>query len=154
MKVYDSTKTIELDDYDLELGRLENDTLTRHIPYSPAVPRVIHYNVLATYPNGGQEIEEVIDEEGKEEVLEHDETEDILVFIPYTEEELEEKRKDEIRQQREYECFPIINRGAFWYDTLTTSQKDELRLWYHAWLDAPETGLIPERPTWLEDNNG
>lgn len=154
MKVYNEEKTIELEEYDLDLGHLEQSTLTIHHEAVPFIERVVHYETIREYPNGGRDVAEIVDVEGQEEKEAYDETEDILVYIPYTEEELAEKRKDEIRQQREYECFPIINRGAFWYDTLTTSQKDELRLWYHAWLDAPETGLIPERPTWLEDNNG
>ena len=28
-----------------------------------------------------------------------------------------------LRQKREQECFSIINRGQFWYDTLTRNQK-------------------------------
>ena len=55
-----------------------------------------------------------------------------------------------IRYRRENECFPIINRGSLWYDTLTDEQKAELSVWYHAWLDAPQTMVIPTKPTWLE----
>ena len=65
--------------------------------------------------------------------------------------ELEEKRRvEDIRRRREEECFSIINRGNLWYDTLTDEQKAELRVWYHAWLDAPQTMAIPTKPTWLE----
>ena len=55
-----------------------------------------------------------------------------------------EAQKNEIRYRREKKCFPIINRGQFWYDTLTESQKMEIREWYQAWLDAPQTGIEPE----------
>ena len=56
----------------------------------------------------------------------------------------------EIRSRRESECYPIINRGGLWYDLLTKAEKDELLEWYQAWLDAPETGIIPEKPSWLK----
>ena len=59
-------------------------------------------------------------------------------------------RLSSIRAQREIECFPIINRGALWYDKLTTEQKAELAAWYQAWLDAPQTKVIPARLEWLK----
>lgn len=57
---------------------------------------------------------------------------------------------EEYRQRRAIECFPIINRGQFWYDTLTDEQKSELCLWYHDWLDGTPTQTIPEKPMWLK----
>ena len=59
------------------------------------------------------------------------------------------KAKEEIRTRREEECFSVINRGSAWYELLTEEQKAELQTWYQAWLDAPETGVIPDKPTWL-----
>lgn len=55
-----------------------------------------------------------------------------------------ERNKDEIRFERQRVCFPVVNRGQFWYDTLTQSEKNEIREWYQQWLDAPETGVIPD----------
>lgn len=55
-----------------------------------------------------------------------------------------ERNKDEIRFERQRVCFPVVNRGQFWYDKLTQSEKDEIREWYQKWLDAPETGVVPE----------
>ena len=54
-----------------------------------------------------------------------------------------ERNKDEIRFERQRVCFPVVNRGQFWYDTLTQSEKNKIREWYQKWLDAPETGIIP-----------
>lgn len=54
-----------------------------------------------------------------------------------------------LRNQREVECFPIINRGKLWYDNLTTEQVTELDEWYNAWLDVTETKVIPNKPNWL-----
>lgn len=60
---------------------------------------------------------------------------------------------DEIRALRETECFSIINRGNLWYNVYVygdPTRAYELRAWYKAWLDAPETGIIPTKPSWLE----
>lgn len=66
----------------------------------------------------------------------------------------EEIKADLIRSRRSAECFPIINRGALWYDKLTEEQKTELSAWYEAWLDAPETGTAPTAPVWLNEVAG
>ena len=55
-----------------------------------------------------------------------------------------------IRDIRAMECFPIINRGKFWYETLTEEQIAELHKWYNEWLNATETLIIPKKPEWLK----
>lgn len=62
-----------------------------------------------------------------------------------------ENQKQIIRQRRIKECFPIVNRGQLWYNCLTIEQKAELNGWYHSWLNATETGIIPSVPKWLHD---
>lgn len=74
-------------------------------------------------------------------VLTYDEDQDELVQ--------QQEEEDLIRSRRETECFAVINRGQLWYELLTPEQKTELQIWYQAWLDAPSTGVIPERPAWL-----
>lgn len=64
--------------------------------------------------------------------------------------EREERRRQEIRQRRETECFLVTDRGVFWYEKLSVQQRDELSAWYQAWLDAPQTGEIPQKPLWLK----
>ena len=80
-----------------------------------------------------------------------DEYEDIFVYIPYTEEELCARAADVLRARRAAECFPVVNRGALWYDKLTAEQLAELSAWYESWLDAPATGEAPDEPAWLND---
>lgn len=63
--------------------------------------------------------------------------------------EQDEAAKDAYRKRREIECFPVINRGPLWYDTLTEEQISELETWYRAWLDGTNTQTIPEKPEWL-----
>lgn len=62
-----------------------------------------------------------------------------------------ELRADAIRARREIECFPIINRGALWYEKLSEAQKTELAAWYQAWLDAPQTNNAPEMLEWVNE---
>lgn len=59
------------------------------------------------------------------------------------------KKVDEIRNRREAECFPVVNRGQLWYDKLSKKKKEELEQWYQAWLDATNTGVVPAKPAWL-----
>jgi len=56
---------------------------------------------------------------------------------------------DVARSKRARECYPIINRGQLWYDTLTETQLAELNTWYQAWLNVTETLVIPKKPSWL-----
>jgi hypothetical protein len=54
-----------------------------------------------------------------------------------------------LRARRQSICFPIINRGQLWYDTLSKSQKEELQVWYKAWLDVTKTLEEPAVPEFL-----
>lgn len=55
-----------------------------------------------------------------------------------------------IRFRRNSECFSIIDsRSQLWWTHLSESQKEELTSWYEDWLVAPETKIIPKKPTWL-----
>lgn len=62
----------------------------------------------------------------------------------------EDQILENLRNQREIECFTIINRGELWYESLNETQKKELREWYNAWLDITETKIIPNKPEWLK----
>jgi len=65
----------------------------------------------------------------------------------------EDKQKEllsELKQQRETECFPIVNRGQLWYDTLMQEQTQELNTWYQAWLNVTKTREVPNKPEWLK----
>lgn len=74
------------------------------------------------------------------------------VVVSMTEgvENILEMTENDYRYQREIECFPIINRGILWYERLSAEQKEELNIWYQAWLDVTETKIIPDKPTWLK----
>ena len=55
-----------------------------------------------------------------------------------------------LRIMRQDECFSVVNRGNLWYHKLNREQLTELDEWYQAWLDAPQTKIVPEKPIWLK----
>lgn len=58
-------------------------------------------------------------------------------------------RQEQLRQLRNDECYPIVNRGELWYKKLSQEQLNQLDKWYIAWLDVTKTLVIPEKPKWL-----
>ena len=94
MKIYNQDKTQELQEYDLSKGYLQQDKL--FIKHYDAVEEQGHYETIKEYENGGKDVEWVVDVEGVEE---HDEFEDIQIYIPYTEQELAEQRIGELKQK-------------------------------------------------------
>ena len=103
-RVFDQDKTQELTDYDLSLGRLQEDklvlahhdavdgkTVEENVAAAQADGKTVKqiddvwYIVTATYENGGRDLSKVLPTESKDA---WDETENIYVYIPYTENEL------------------------------------------------------------------
>lgn len=150
MRIFNEDKTQEIQNPDLELGYTKKDKLfLAHHEAQEEIQQQSHYEVIAEYPNGGKDLEEVIDVEYQPAKEAWDEYEDILVYTPFTEEELRERKIQELRYRRQSECFSVINRGQLWYDKLTAEQRTELSVWYEAWLDAPQTMVAPELLPWL-----
>lgn len=74
----------------------------------------------------------------------------ILVKSVDKQQDINEQRiLTDLRFQRTKICFPYINRGSLWYETLSAEQKAELSEWYRAWLDVTNTKVVPEMPAWL-----
>ena len=97
MRILDSNNN-ELTTYDSALGYLKNETITKHIPAVEGVEELSHYVTVREYPNGGKDVERVIDWKGVEAVPEHDEEEEIYRYTLYTEEELARRESSSLRQ--------------------------------------------------------
>ena len=173
MKIYNESKTEILETYDVKKGYLKADKIFKeHHEAVPGVPAITvqakaaaitanggkveeigdkYYEVVAEFPNGGKTVREIVETPAIPEKEAYDEYEDIQVYVPYTEEELNEIKRADIRRRRVSECFAVINRGKLWYDRLTVTEEIELTDWYNAWLDAPETLVVPERPAWIDN---
>lgn len=160
MKVYNQDKTQILETYDLSLGKLVDDTITITQPEVEEVEEQGHYEIIAEYSNGGKDVKWVVDVEGVAYQPAKTYEENILVYIPYTQDELLNLKADELRVRREVECFAYINRGVLWYNMLTIEQQQELNTWYQAWLNVPQVyleakpndvdAIIPQKPNWLK----
>ena len=70
------------------------------------------------------------------------------------EEVISSRELENLRIQRQQECFSVINRGKLWYDALTEKQYDELKTWYEEWLNITDNVKksvnIPKKPEWLK----
>lgn len=87
MKIIDTNgNTIESPD--LSLGWLEDKTRTIHHDTVQAVEEVSHYETIAEYPNGGKDVEKVVDVPGVEAKDAWDEKIEVQVYHLYTTEEL------------------------------------------------------------------
>lgn len=97
MRIFDESKTQELEelDIDFEKGCLKEDKLfIQHHEAVQAVEEQGHYETIKEYPNGGKDVEWIVDIEKVEPKEAWDEYEDIQVFVPFTEEELEKRNAE------------------------------------------------------------
>lgn len=90
MKIIDENKN-EITNPDLDLGYLVNDTETIHHDAIEAVEEKSHYETIAEYPNGGKDVQKIIDIEEVKAKDAWDEEIPIQKYILYTAEELKAK---------------------------------------------------------------
>lgn len=149
MRIFDENKINEIQEKDIDFSRYklrEDKHFVKHHEAVQGVKEQCHYETLKVYPNGGKDVVKIVDVPGVEPKEAFDEYEDVLCLVPLTIEE----RIAYLRNLREEECFSVINRGKFWYNTLTSEQERELNNWYQCWLDVTKNGIIPTRPNWLK----
>lgn len=95
MKVYnqDKSKILAeseiLAEYDTTKGRLEKDVIVIHHEGVQGVEPKFR-EVVTEFENGGKDISYELVEQGVEKVEPYDEYEEIMVYIPYTQEQLDE----------------------------------------------------------------
>lgn len=115
MKIID-TNGNPMESPDLSLGWLEDKTRTIHHDAVAGVEEVSHYVTIAEYPNGGKDVEKVVDVPGVEAKDAWDEEEQVQVYHLYTAEELaaqaeakkkaEEAAAAEAKKKAELEAVP------------------------------------------------
>ena len=91
MKYYNEDRTEELkyEDIDREKGYIEYIKETVHHDEVPYVEEVGHYETVAEYPNGGKDVEWVVDTPGSQHQEAYDEEVTVGIYKLYTEEDLE-----------------------------------------------------------------
>ena len=95
MKIIDETGAV-VENPDLTLGYLTDDTQPLEHPAQEAVAEVAHYETVAEYPGGGRDVRKVIDVPGVPAQAAWTEQVPVQRYIRYTAEELavqEEARK-------------------------------------------------------------
>lgn len=102
MKIIDETGTV-VENPDLMLGYLTDDTQPLEHPAQEAVAEVAHYETVAEYPSGGRDVQRVVDVPGVPARPAWTEQLPIKRYIRYTAEELaaqeEERKKAEAREK-------------------------------------------------------
>lgn len=102
MKIIDENGAA-LENPDLTLGWLRDETETVEHPAQEGVPELSHYETVAEYPNGGKDVRKIIDREGIPARDAWTEQIPIQRYILYTAEELaakeEERKKAEAREK-------------------------------------------------------
>ena len=102
MKIIDENGAA-LENPDLTLGWLRDETEAVEHPAQEGVPELSHYETVAEYPNGGKDVRKVIDREGVPAQDAWTEQVPIRRYILYTAEELaakeEERKKAEAREK-------------------------------------------------------
>ena len=107
---------IEIESPDYELGYLKPDRLfiSRHESID-AVEEQGHWETIAEYPNGGKDVDWVIDIPGEPAKEAWDEYEDIQRFVKYTESELATRKIEELKQKlssTDYVALKIVEGAA------------------------------------------
>ena len=121
MRILD-INNIEIANPDMTKGRLvEDKVFVQYHEAVEAVPEQFHYETIREYPNGGKDVEIVIDVPGVEAADAWDEYEDILRYIPFTEVELATSRIAELKQKlqdTDYHILKVVE-GALTLDDCT-----------------------------------
>ena len=99
MKIIDDKTGLEIQNPDLTQGRLRSETEAVEHPAQEGVPELSHYETVAEYPNGGKDVQRVVDVPGVTAQAAWTEQVPVQRYIRYTEEELAAREKE--RQQAE-----------------------------------------------------
>ena len=98
MKILDETGAV-VENPDLTLGYLVDDTEPVEHPAVEGVEEVSHYETVAEYPNGGRDVRKVIDVPGVPAQAAWTEQVPVQRYIRYTEEELAAREKERQKQE-------------------------------------------------------
>lgn len=140
MRILDESG-IEIPAYDPKKGYTKEETiLVKHHDAVEAIPEKGHYKTVKVYPNGGKDVEWVVDTPGVEAKEAWDEYETVLQFVSYSASELAHIRISELKQklqETDYhilkivegattlkECAEIIAQRAGWRKEINDLEKE------------------------------
>lgn len=115
MRILDENN-IEIENPDFAKGYLvEEEIFVRHHESIEAVEEIGHFKVVKEYPNGGKDVEFIVDTPAVEAKEAWDEYETIQRFVPYTEEALTNMRIGELKGflfDTDYNILKIVEGAA------------------------------------------
>lgn len=100
MKIIDSNGN-HIENPDLTKGYLKQDTKTIHHDAVAGVEEVSHYETIAEYPNGGKDVQKVVDVPGVAAQDAYDEEVEVQRYILYTADELAEQAAAREKAERQ-----------------------------------------------------
>ena len=130
MKIIDETGAV-VENPDLTLGYLTDDTQPLEHPAQEAVAEVAHYETVAEYPSGGRDVQRVVDVPGVPARPAWTEQLPIKRYIRYTAEELsaqEEARKKQEAKDKLPETVAALRAALADADALAVDQDYRLTL--------------------------
>ena len=130
MKILDETGAV-VENPDLTLGYLTDDTQPLEHPAQEAVAEVAHYETVAEYPGGGRDVQRVVDVPGVPARPAWVEQLPIKRYIRYTAEELaaqEEARKKQEAKDKLPETVAALQAALADADALNVDQAYRLTL--------------------------
>lgn len=99
MKIIDENGAA-IENPDLTLGYLVDDTEPVEHPAVEGVEEVSHYETVTEYPNGGRDVQKIIDRPGVQAQEEWVEQVPIQKYVRYTAEELAQREKEQQEAQQ------------------------------------------------------
>ena len=130
MKILDETGAV-VENPDLTLGYLTDDTQPLEHPAQEAVAEVAHYETVAEYPGGGKDVQRVVDVPGVPAQAAWTEQMPVQRYIRYTAEELaarEEARKKQEAKDKLPETVAALQAALEDADALNVDQEYRLTL--------------------------
>ena len=115
MRIFDELDNL-LESYDETKGALKKESLfvCHHEAVEPVAEQG-HFETIAEYPNGGKDVEWIVDVPAIEAKEAWDEYEDIFRFVAFTAKELAERRIAELKQNlfdTDYNILKIVEGAA------------------------------------------
>ena len=130
MKILDETGAV-MENPDLTLGYLVDDTQPLEHPAQEAVAEVAHYETVAEYPSGGRDVQRVVDVPGVPAKPAWTEQLPIKRYIRYTADQLaaqEEERKKQEAKDKLPETVAALRAALADADALNLDQDYRLTL--------------------------
>lgn len=121
MKIYNEDKTKQLQEQDCDLTKgyfIEENEVIHHKAVKGKAEKG-HYEVIKEYPNGGKDVEYIIDQAYVESKAAYDETIPVKRYVEYTKEEIKlhetTERVTRLREQLAATDYEAIKYAEGWF---------------------------------------